>query len=303
MLILLSFLFQGIISLRIKGKTVTGHDNLEQTANVNADLVFIGSSRCLAHFDPAFFDSTFKLKSINIGVIGHSEISMAIIRLEDYLSRNKPPSSVIFSFDPFCSPNTFSNNSNFIIKNDFSRYAFFPSKMDLPIVNYFRFNFCEKYVPMYALFKYHLLADAITLTNVDNSAILGYQMEVAKWDTITNPVTDFQKRNFFKISDVSAITNSLDSLKKLCGHYNIKLLCIQTPVYKIIYNDSIFSETNKICNNINIPMIDLNEEHIRNNITYFSNSNHLNKSGVDEMNTLLKKDSLLTSFLQNTNRE
>lgn len=41
----------------------------------------------------------------------------------------------------------------------------------------------------------------------------------------------------------------------MCLTKNIKLLCIQTPVYKSIYDESIFSETKKICHYLNIPFI------------------------------------------------
>src|SRR4051812_7370810 len=157
--ILLITILQAIISIRISGKTVNGHDNLETTSNINADLVFLGSSRCWDHFDPKFFDTTYHLKSLNIGVDGHSEISMAIVRLKDYLSRNKPPQKAVLSFDPFMSGGS-NYNTNFVHKDNFARYAFLPSKKDLLIIDYFHFNFYERYIPLYAMFKYKRIADA-----------------------------------------------------------------------------------------------------------------------------------------------
>lgn len=296
--VILAFLLQIIISFRINGKTVRGHDNLEQTSKINADVVFIGSSRCLAHFDPIFFDTTYKLKSVNIGVDGHSEISMAIIRLKDYLSRNKAPAFVIFSFDPFISAGSFSSNTNFVHKNDFARYAFLPHKNDLPVVDYFKFDFYEKYIPLYALFKYKLLHDAISLNNTDNWSKYGYEMNNSKWDTTMNPVKVIMKNYFFKKNDVPVITERLDSLKHLCFANDMKLLCIQTPVYKIIYDDSLFLETKKMCSSLNIPFIDANKNYIRTDIKYFYNSNHINKLGVAEMNAALKSDTLLALFLK-----
>jgi hypothetical protein len=296
--VILFVLFQAIISFRINGKTVRGHDNLEQTSNVNADLVFIGSSRCWAHFDPVFFDTTYKLKSINIGVDGHSEISMAITRLKDYLSRNNSPKYVILSFDPFVSAGSFNNNTNFVHKNDFARYAFLPSKKDLLIVNYFKFDFYEKYIPLYAIFKYKLLLDAIYLKSSDNWSKYGYEMNNNKWDTILNPVKNIMKDFFFKKSDITSITNSLDSLNNVCFLNNTKLVCIQTPVYKVIHDDSTFSKTKSICSNLNIPFVDANKAYIRNNIKYFYNSNHLNKFGVGAMNAVLRSDTILASVFK-----
>ncbi len=296
--IILLLVFQIVISFRINGKTIRGHDNLEQTSNINADLVFIGSSRCWAHFDPVFFNTTYKLKSINIGVDGHSEISMAITRLKDYLSRNSSPKFVIFSFDPFITAGSFYNNTNFVHKNDFARYAFLPKKKDLPIVDYFKFDFYEKYIPLYAIFKYELLKDAISLNDNDNWSKYGYEMNDKKWDTIANPVKDIMRNFFFKKSEITSITNALDKLNNVCFLNNIKLTCIQTPVYKVIYDNASFLETKIICNNLNIPFIDANKEYIRNNMEYFYNSNHLNKFGVAEMNAVLKSDTILKSILQ-----
>jgi hypothetical protein len=295
--ITLIYIIQIIISLKIKGKIIMGHDNLEQASNINADLVFIGSSRCWVHFDPFFFDTTFNLKSVNIGVDGHSEISMAIVRLSDYLSRNKTPKFVIFSFDPLIYAGSFKNNTNYVHKNAFAKYAFFPSKKNLPIVDFFQFNLYEKYIPLYAILKYKNLSFILSSDYTNDWTKFRYEMHQERWDTTKIPVTDIIKKAYFKKSEVGLISKALDSLKKLCQVNNAQLLCIQTPVYKIAQDDSSFSETKNICFNLNIPFIDANKEYIRNNISYFYNSDHLNKLGVDQLNNLLKNDTLLKSFL------
>ena len=83
LLIGLAFAVQIIIAYRIKGKTVTGYDTLELTKNMNADLVFMGSSRCWAHFDPKFFEDNYQLKSVNIGMNGHSDLMASTLRLKN----------------------------------------------------------------------------------------------------------------------------------------------------------------------------------------------------------------------------
>lgn len=289
--------FQALISLRIKGRSLRGYDNLEQTANINADLVFIGSSRCWVHFDPEFFDTAFHLKSVNIGVDGHSEISMAITRLMDYLSRNKSPRFAILSFDPFMNAVNPSDKGNFYLKEDFARYAFLPAKKDLLMVDYFKFNWGEKFIPLYSIFKYRLLSDCIFQNHTINYNRYGYEKHTDKWDTIARPVTGIMNKYYFRDKEINAISNLLDSLNHLCINNGIRLICIQTPVYKIIRDDAAFQKTRAICLNENIPFIDVNKAYISNNIDYFYNSFHLNTSGVAEMNQLLKKDSLLTSIL------
>jgi hypothetical protein len=299
-IIVLATLFQAVISLRISGKTIYGIDNLEQASNINADLIFLGSSRCSAQFDPRFFDSAYHLKSVNLGVDGHSEISMIILRLKDYLSRNKPPQYAIMNFDPFMGAGSLTDNTNFVHKNVFARYAFLPKDKDLPIVDYFKFNFFERYIPLYAVFKYKLLSDCLFLPNANKARArcYGYDEHDEQWDTVANPVVSVEKDHFFKPSQISSIADALDSLHHLCLINNIKLLCIQPPVYKNCQDDFAFSATKKICGSEGIPFIDANDESIRNDITNFYNSNHLNKYGVAKMDSLLEKDTLLASFLR-----
>ena len=293
--IFIAFLLQAIISLKIRNESLNEIDNLEQTANVNADLVFLGSSRCWVQFDPSFFDKHFKIKSVNIGINGHSELAITILRLKNYLSKNKPPKFAIFSFDPLMSAESEADNSNFCDKDIYARYSFFPNKENLDFVNYFKFDPSEKYIPLYALFKYKMLDDCLSETqeyNRDCNHIVD-----RKWDTIYNPITDRVKEYYFPKTQMENVTNSLGELNRLCQKNNIKLLCIQTPVYKAIYDESAFKNTAVICKRLNIPFIDINTEFFRNNITYFYSPTHLNKDGVEQMNQLFKKEATLLSFL------
>lgn len=289
----ITLLIQSLISFRIKGKTISENDNLEQTSNINVDLVFLGSSRCSMHFDPYFFNTNFKIKSTNLGVNGHSEIAMATLRLKYYLSRNKPPKFAILNFDPFAVATSI---NNLTLKNEFARYAFFPSENELPLMDYFKFNPSERYIPLYSLFKYKQLRNCVLMKNINGYTKYGYQMNSDYLDTISDSGIMTPKKHYFKENQMTPITNSLSQLNQLCAKNNIKLLCIQTPVHNIIYDKEVFSNTKKICSKLNIPFIDVSKESIKNNARYFCNSNHLNKYGVEKMNQFLKNNSQLTTF-------
>ena len=139
-------LLQAMISLRIKGKVVTGYDTWDATYNINADLVLLGSSRCWVHFDPRFFEKTYHLKTVNIGVNGHSELTAIQLRLENYLAKNKPPKFAILSFDPLVVSGSLKDNNKFSNKNNYARFAFLPSKENLELVDYFQFKIGRAHV-------------------------------------------------------------------------------------------------------------------------------------------------------------
>lgn len=291
------YLIQGLISFRIKDKAITGYDNWDTTSNINVDLVLLGSSRCWAHFDPRFFESTYHLKTVNIGMNGHSELPASILRLKNYLSKNKAPKYAILSFDPSISPGSFTNNTNFVNKNNYARFAFMPSKENLELVNYFKFDFKEKYIPLFALFKYQLVEDAVTL-KYSCTFKEGFELNDEQWDTIKNPVLRIMKKHYVRIDKIALLKKQLQLLKSICAKNNIQLLCIQTPVYKSIYDSKVFQRSSEICKSLNIPFIDVNSAVIRENIHNFYNSSHLNKNGVEEMNKLLKNDKQLTAILK-----
>ncbi len=291
-------LLQIVIFLRINHKSTTGHDNLDITSNVNSELVFLGSSRCWAHFDPFFFENEFGLKSTNIGVDGHSEISMAYIRLLDYLKVNVPPKYAILSFDPFMSGGDISKPGNKIHKDNFARYAFVPLNNNWEIVRYFGFNKWEKYFPLYSIFKYKQLANCLFQNNISTYVKYGYERHDAQWDTLKNPIVDRMKQEYIIDKQTNEVKEALSLLNKLCSNNGIKLICIQTPVYKSIFNVKSFEIPKTICTDLGIVFIDANYVSIRTDIKNFYNSNHLNIKGITAMNNKLKAEKRLIEVLK-----
>lgn len=297
LLIGILFLIQLAVSFRIKGKTVTGYDTLELTSNGNADLVFMGSSRCWAHFDPQFFEDNYHLKSVNIGMNGHSDLMASTLRLQNYLAKNKAPKFVLLNIDPFISAGSLEHNTKMVNKNDYARFAFFPKEEDQPFMDYFQFDTAERYIPLYALFKYQMFIDCVTL-NKSNAFPKGFELNDEQWDTIKYPISDINKKYFFKPKDMPSITYALKELNDLCVKNNIRLMAIQTPVYQISYDAVAFERPKAICQKLNIPFVDVNDESIRNKTDYFYNAIHLNKKGVQEMNKRLKNEKELDMFFK-----
>jgi hypothetical protein len=71
-----------------------------------------------------------------------------------------------------------------------------PRRKNLPLVNYFKFDAVEKYVPLYALCKYNVLKDCFTITEPTAQAKFGYNRNDGHWDTINNPISSIGKKSF-----------------------------------------------------------------------------------------------------------
>ncbi len=297
---LFALALQIILFIRINKKSIAHHDILDITSNVNADLVLMGSSRCWSHLDPAFFENQFNLKSVNIGVVGHSELSMVYARLQDYLKYNKTPKFVLLTLDPFVSEGSIDQPSkNAVNKNAFARYAFAPLNKDWETVKHFGFNNWEKYVPLYATFKYEQLHKTMFPNFSSLYVKYGYSKKDIQWDTIANPIDRNKKRSYFINQNLTKVKSMLIRINELCLSNNISLICIQTPVYESIYDQEVFKIPAIVAQECGIPFLDSNYEWIRTDIKYFQDSNHLNLDGVTALNQKLKEESILLDLLKN----
>ena len=124
----------------------------------------------------------------------------------------------------------------------------------------------------------------------------GYENFKEKWDTTLIPV--LHQKAVLDSPIREALNHSLSELDQLCTQNKIRLLCLQTPVYKSLYDSLTFSATKKICQSLQIPFIDVDLPSVRDQRDNFYNSKHLNKLGVSKMNAFLAKDSVLNSFLR-----
>ena len=305
MLLVVSTLLQLVISYRMRNRTTTGHDNFHIIRDQKNDVVFLGSSRCFEQYDPKIFKDSLGIKAINLGVNGHSDLTMQIMRLQYYLVHNAPPKVALLNFDPLTMPGTYSidQNADFLEKNYFSRYAFLPQNEIQLIARYFHFNFAERYIPMYAILRYKLVYDCIRMSRLDSWVWLGYEQHNEFWDTLVHPV---EKKQFFDHYDFNKVPENNDTIKahlaimqQLCREHNIKLVCVQTPVYKDIYDPVAFTLPGKMCGELGITFIDVNEDSIRSDVRNFANPNHLNTTGVRKTMNLIVKNADFQAALRN----
>jgi hypothetical protein len=290
-----AFLIQEAIHFRCTKLFARSTGILEESAGVNADLVLLGSSRCYMQLHARFFDTCFHLKTANLGMPGHSELPMAIIRLKQYLLDNRPPRYAILAFDPYSLAGTETNNTNFVYKDKFAIYSYFPKKQNMPIVDYFGFTWQERYVPLYSAFKYGLAKEFFSRTDLTSHMEMGNDIYSEEWDTVANPVIRRKPTTFE--SEKQQLTAELKKLRDFCAVHNIKLLCLQTPIHSSFYDSVAFSSTGGLCRGLQLPFVDVNADSIMQNIHLFYSPNHLNKRGIAIMNDALSRNADLRAFL------
>jgi hypothetical protein len=65
---------------------------------INADIIFLGSSRTLKHYNPKIFDQKLNVNSYNFGSNG-SAFDTQEIKLKGYLKHNKKPTVLVLNVD------------------------------------------------------------------------------------------------------------------------------------------------------------------------------------------------------------
>jgi hypothetical protein len=287
-ILLLGYLavLQIIISIRVNGKTINGQDNLEQCHNKNADIVFLGNSRCITTFMPSIFNAK-GLKAVNLGLHGHPSVRFAKLRLENYIKRNSVnPKVVIINLDAF---SAVYNEPSLIMKDRFARYAFLPEKMNRELLTYFNFNFLDTYVPSFALLKYRKIWDALLLNNVSQWPEIGMETETTEICSSLNKLKSraLMKEYRNKKMDPTLI-KELDEFNKELASKQIQLIAVQVPVYETIYN-SRFIDTRQICDRSSTTFIDFAIPKFNSDCSIFKDLNHMNTKGARIISDSLSK--------------
>jgi len=299
-ILVISLAVQVLVDMRTAHKNIGMNDTLDMLQGQENDLVFLGSSRCFAHFDPRLFENALHLKAVNLGTNGHSELSMHTLRLLNYLAKNKAPRCAILSFDALVQPGSIDHNTIMIGKDEFSRYAFFPSAANEPIVRYFNFTPAERYVPLYALLKYKRFPDCLTLPYARKYSEDRYLRHDENWDTLAHPANAkvaFRDAFDTSASGLTRTEAALRSLDSLCNQHNIRLICVQTPVYKALYNDRYFLFPRLICSHLDLPFFDAAYRSICDSTDNFYDAGHMNTRGVRKMTERLLLNDTLRQLL------
>ncbi|GAA4468285.1 hypothetical protein GCM10023093_25540 [Nemorincola caseinilytica] len=305
-LLLVAAVVQALITVRIKNKTTTGHDHLTIYPGEKFDILFLGSSRCADHFIPGVFKQDVGLTSLNMGCIGHADIPSFLLKLNYYLLYHPAPRYVIMNFDlaTINGPQDPAQNRNYLAKHYFARYAFFAEPHNEMVSQYFGFNLAERYLPMYAILKYKMLGDCITMKDGRNWMKKGYLEQGGVWNFDPVKQKDAVSRGHadtFRIR-YAPIKDQMRYVKDLCAKNGSKLICVHTPLFSMVYEDKGFELPGQMCRELDIPYIDMHRNTIPDSVVYFSDMLHLNETGATRFCKALCADSTFRAALGGTAR-
>lgn len=305
----LLFVFQCIVDhgLRMTYDKDFSDWNKVFEGKINVPMVFLGSSRAEAHFDPNIIEQKTGISCYNLGVSGASFVFQQM-RWKSYLANNIAPKIVIQSIDLYA----MTERKTLPGKHQYLPYYDEPAifdgleKIDKSIL-------IEKWVPMskYRGYEPQIIKGlkAYFGKKYTNQKIKGYRRHTESWNkdfdlykkTLKGNKIDFKNINFFRNF------TALYDLIKDCEKTNTKLILVWTPSYFELNHlqEPMLTNMKKAIIKIaaqkrNITFMDFTNDYLNRDTKYFYNSYHMNQKGVaifcdqfsDSLKLCLKKNPL-----------
>lgn len=249
---------------------------------INADILFTGSSRTHVHFNTLVVDSVLgnQLMSYNLGQDGE-QLTVQLGILKSYLKHNKPPKVIVQGLDIF----TTSQKEDVVNKRKYFPYLDEPeiyqalSRIDSSV-------WLQKYIPLYAIARFNEYVTNQFLEALRNKKvkIKGFTPRYLSWD---GKFEEFKKENpegqTFPIEE-RAIAH-LEEFIRLCKENNIHLILTYTPEFyeshdMVRNREEIIQTFQKVADEYNVPFWDYSEDPITLEKQYFYNAQHLNATGA-----------------------
>ena len=257
---------------------------------IDSEILVVGSSRALVHFDPRLIEENTGMSCYNLGLDGSKYESQSKV-LVLYLSHNKKPKTLIWSIDL----------SSFNATEGIYRFEQFLPFWDEPDVksilklnkdqNQDYFNIpIAKYSNNPAL-KYRGLLKEFGINVAEPKLYKGYRESNQEWDGKFDEFK-FKSSGIYKESlDMRIFNDFLNSIIDI-QKSEIEVRWIITPYYSeaidMISNQSQIRDLFKnSADSLNISLIDMAKSTMSRKKEFFYNGSHMNTKGVNEFNKLI----------------
>ena len=259
-----------------------------------ADVLIMGSSRAVYHYNCRIMDSITGLKFYNIGLNSHI-INYQLPLLKTYIKYNGTPRNVLLNVDI----------SFLWIQKEIPGIEYYLNVLKEEDVynNLSKYKpeiYCYKMIPLYGFIFTRIpimyaLNSIYNSTNINNDPLKGFEPVVKEFnDDFETFIKD--KQNGYTVDFTEEGINCLKEFILFCKNKNINLITVYSPDYYQLYHyqnnrKEIKDCYSKIFAENNIEYFDLSDS---SSLCYdkslFYNSQHLNYKGANEFSRILTEN-------------
>jgi hypothetical protein len=283
----LAFALDQTISTGLRGldSSAFGVWNKIIQGRINADILVVGSSRALNHYDPSVITKTTGISSFNIGLNG-AQIDMQLARLKTYLKYNKKPKILIYNLDLF----TFQlSHGEVYDPGQYIPYLRESSLFEaLKKVNPDIWK--SKTIPLYGYavddLRFHWLRGIAALFGWKSKEDhpFGFNPRYTAWTKEFDAFSEKNQSGVFVKVEADGV-GALEGLAQLCAEQGIRLIFVYSPEFlamqKLTANRAeIFEQYGAIASRYQLQMWDYSADPISSAKENFYNSQHLNAAGA-----------------------
>ncbi len=258
---------------------------------INTEVVISGSSRALAHYDPAIIGRVVGASAFNLGQDGsHTEEQLAILKA--YLRHNARPKLVVQNLDM----HTFTATKDILDPVQYLPHLAEPAlyatlhRMNPEVWKW-------RYVPLYGYavedMRFHWMEGLMAWFGVQpaEDRFDGFGPTDAAWN---QDFDRFKRRNPEGVSfsiDPAGV-RALEEIITVCQSNGVGIVLVYSPQYQemlelVDNRTEVFARFHEIADRFQVPLWDYSQSEICGRKEFFYNSQHLNLHGSEVFTTEL----------------
>lgn len=253
-----------------------------QQGDINAEILIMGNSRGLSHFEPETIDSITGLSCYNLGIGGYS-ITVQDFKYHDYSLYNRKPQYIIQQVDCF----TLRNDS---APHQHESEQFLPLIYDgriHPEMRRVGYNWLDLHCPLYRYWGYQMvikngLLEFLGVKHyINNPSHRGLHYEIGSWNGTELAKMDTIQAQLNPIGKIY-----FEQYMRRCAEESIQVILVNSPTYiganqKTKGLAAVNSYFDSIASVYNTVYWNYNEGYeLSYDTTYFKEAIHLNSDGA-----------------------
>lgn len=262
------------------------------SGEINADLVILGNSRALSHFEPWTIDSVCGLKSYNLGLGGYP-INVELMKYNLYCAHNVRPKYIIQQVD-------YMTMKMLNAPHQHQSEQFLPLLYDQSIrleLERIGYTWKDQYIPLYRYWGYQMVIKNGLLESsglkhyISDPSRLGHHYERGSWNG-----TELAKMDTINATMDSAAIRLFEQYMQQCHDDGIRVILVNSPTYlgafeKIKGIDKVNAYFDSIASAYNTVYWNYNENYpLSNDTANFCVSVHMNPEATHQFSVDFAND-------------